>query len=325
MTQGLENLCEAARYWGPLVSACFQLPRALQPFSCAWGERDCLSLSQGGGLFRARWHGRGQNGFHLQLQPALRIFLRLKGRYAFILKGAVIGEGEAPSCLLHGLPASAPGSLMLSCSASHPEQENELLAIVLPLEWLGLLGGHADAWQAGFSVKEPDSALRKKMCELSDLLDLGRDTGMVWRLRVEAQVLDLVADVIEQNDAIPSVVQLPADRLRMLRLKDFFDSGGADGMQLAEIARYAACNVSSLQSQFKAAFGRTVCDYLRESRLRRVAERIENEGISLAQAAELAGYGSQANFSTAFRRCFGVSPRQVKAGMVKLGEVWKRA
>ncbi|MBP8278605.1 MAG: helix-turn-helix transcriptional regulator, partial [Propionivibrio sp.] len=35
-------------------------------------------------------------------------------------------------------------------------------------------------------------------------------------------------------------------------------------------------------------------------------------GVSVARAAEIAGYSSQANFSTAFRRHFGLSPKHYR-------------
>ena len=75
------------------------------------------------------------------------------------------------------------------------------------------------------------------------------------------------------------------------------------------MARAMRCNCNSLQQQFRAVFGKTVFDYLRASRLRRAAVALQNEGVSVARAAEIAGYSSQANFSTAFRRHFGVHHR----------------
>ncbi|CFO34701.1 transcriptional regulator [Bordetella pertussis] len=40
---------------------------------------------------------------------------------------------------------------------------------------------------------------------------------------------------------------------------------------------------------------------------------LECDGLSVAQAACLAGYTSAANFATAFRRAFGVTPGQLRA------------
>ncbi|VFR21306.1 hypothetical protein AMP9_3942 [plant metagenome] len=42
---------------------------------------------------------------------------------------------------------------------------------------------------------------------------------------------------------------------------------------------------------------------------------MEYEGASVARAALLAGYANPANFATAFRRQYGLSPRQVRPGL----------
>ena len=41
-------------------------------------------------------------------------------------------------------------------------------------------------------------------------------------------------------------------------------------------------------------------------------DAMERDGISVAEAAYDAGYSSPANFSTAFKRMFGLSPREAK-------------
>jgi AraC-like DNA-binding protein len=57
----------------------------------------------------------------------------------------------------------------------------------------------------------------------------------------------------------------------------------------------------------------SIFDYLRESRLKRAALAIEKKGHSIAYAAAIAGYSSAANFSTAFRKYFGISPKALKS------------
>ena len=94
----------------------------------------------------------------------------------------------------------------------------------------------------------------------------------------------------------------------------WLDSGAADTLTLGAIAQHMGCNPSTLQSQFRQAFGKAIFDHLRESRLRRAAHAITAQGITMAQAAALAGYRSPANFSTAFRRLYGFSPKNLRAG-----------
>ncbi|CPN19074.1 transcriptional regulator [Bordetella pertussis] len=61
----------------------------------------------------------------------------------------------------------------------------------------------------------------------------------------------------------------------MARIRELLESGEADAWSLEELARHAC--------------------------------------LSVAQAACLAGYTSAANFATAFRRAFGVTPGQLRA------------
>ena len=68
-----------------------------------------------------------------------------------------------------------------------------------------------------------------------------------------------------------------------------------------------------LQRQFRAVFGTTVFDYLRECRLLRARRALEHDGVTVGQAAMVAGYTSAANFATAYRRRFGMPPKLARA------------
>jgi AraC-like DNA-binding protein len=98
----------------------------------------------------------------------------------------------------------------------------------------------------------------------------------------------------------------------MQRLRELLDSGRADEWSLAAIAREAGVNINTMQKQFRAFSGHTVFEYLRTRRLVAARRALEQEGVTVAQAAWRAGYNSAANFATAFKREFGITPRQVR-------------
>ena len=99
----------------------------------------------------------------------------------------------------------------------------------------------------------------------------------------------------------------------MQRLTELLDSGAADDLSLAGIAREIGCNATTLQRQFRALRGLSVFEYQRQRRLQQAREALERDGVSVSEAAWRAGYSSPANFATAFKRQFGVSPRQLRA------------
>lgn len=138
----------------------------------------------------------------------------------------------------------------------------------------------------------------------------------LWRLYQKSRALDIVVEALAHahGAAAEQAAPLsPRDRRRMAALREWIDQGGADALSLAEIAARACVSVNTLQRHFRAMWGTTVAQYLRDGRLSRARLALERDGISVAQAAGIAGYGSAANFATAFRRRFGVPPGQVRA------------
>jgi AraC-like DNA-binding protein len=134
------------------------------------------------------------------------------------------------------------------------------------------------------------------------------------RLYLESRALELVAEAFSRQEERPAAQSDLSARAfkKLCELREWLDSGSAEGLALTDIARYAGCNTHSLQAQFRAAFGCTVFDYLRTRKLQTARIALETQGVSVSQAAFLAGYSSSANFATAFRRCFGITPRQVR-------------
>lgn len=100
---------------------------------------------------------------------------------------------------------------------------------------------------------------------------------------------------------------------RMCEFHAFLSSGQADAMSMDDLAKQVGMNANSLQRQFRAVYGFTIFDHMRESRLQRARQALEGEGVTVGQAAMIAGYTSAANFATAYRRRFGLSPKWVRA------------
>lgn len=135
-------------------------------------------------------------------------------------------------------------------------------------------------------------------------------------LYLESRAIELVVESMRHLlEIAPAPPTLQArQRRRIEDVRELLDSGATEDMTLAEIARQAGTNVSSLQQQFRAAHGMTIFDYLRRGRLLRARHALEREGCSIVDAACLAGYTSAANFATAFKRQFGITPRQCREG-----------
>lgn len=152
---------------------------------------------------------------------------------------------------------------------------------------------------------------------------------MLQHLYLETRALELVGEALaslEQHRPGPAPAPLPApsptpaslrlhphEHRRMRTLHAFLQRDEAMDLSLDELAREAGINPTTLQRHFRAVYGTTIFDFLRETRLQRARHALEHDGLSVAQAALLAGYNSAANFATAFRRRFGMPPKFARA------------
>lgn len=89
-------------------------------------------------------------------------------------------------------------------------------------------------------------------------------------------------------------------------------------LSLDTIAKEVGTNTNTLQRHFKSAMGMTVFEYLRCRNLTAAKSALENNQVNVLEAALLAGYSGAANFSTAFKKQFGVTPNQVRNKIYKL-------
>ncbi|MGE0425654.1 MAG: helix-turn-helix domain-containing protein [Reyranellaceae bacterium] len=133
------------------------------------------------------------------------------------------------------------------------------------------------------------------------------------RLYLESRAVEIATEaMLCLSGETPMASIAASEQARLTRVCDFVREAGADKLTLDGIAREAGVSVSVLHRLFRAHFGMSVFGYVRARRLRRAREALERDGISVAQAAYAAGYQSPANFATAFRREFGVSPKHVR-------------
>lgn len=75
-----------------------------------------------------------------------------------------------------------------------------------------------------------------------------------------------------------------------------------------ELARHAALSRSSLAERFATLVGESPIHYLTRLRLATAAHALRSEGGSVGRIAQRIGYESEAAFSRAFKREFGMSP-----------------
>jgi AraC-like DNA-binding protein len=134
------------------------------------------------------------------------------------------------------------------------------------------------------------------------------------RLRTECRTIELLGEALGGGAIEPD----PHPRDRMQAARELLDSGAADSWGLADIALELGLHENTLQRRFREAHGCTVFDYLRRRRLEQARAALR-DGATVTDAAFAAGYGSPANFATAFKRMFGLPPSSVRSALPASG------
>ena len=249
------------------------------------------------------------------LKPGIKVLLKLEGN-------AEVSFGGTPLHLDAGQGAGAtPRGAVVTLSQpedferrSRAGTHERMVVITLTADWFAAAGLDPEQFKPHLSIRHWQPSARA-IGIAEQLVRPSTFTGPMHALYQESRALELVAEALAQADSQPRDIPAglhPGEYQRICRLQQLIDSGAANQLDMAAIAQQMGCNPNTLQQQFRLAFGQTIFDYRRERRLQRAAAELQRSGISVARAAEIAGYSSQANFSTAFRRHFGVAPKQVR-------------
>lgn len=132
------------------------------------------------------------------------------------------------------------------------------------------------------------------------------------RLYVESRVLGLIADAFnrfcETTAEAPRGNLRPQDRDRLKAIDQYLSAHAGQTVSAAELAGNVGLSVNALRRLVMSARGMSPGKYIRNFMLEYARFAIERDGVSIAEAAYLAGYSSPGNFATAFKRCFGICP-----------------
>lgn len=257
---------------------------------------------------------------HGTVQPGIKIGLVVGGRSDFWLGRESFRMGPQPGAQAGGMLVAVAEPDAYRRQAHRGQEEHKLVLTLLP-EWLEQLGGEDARVQARIQAFRAQHLARLDWQPSARAISLAHQIvhapekpGLVERLYQEARVMEIVAEALAAvaGEATPESTLSTRDHRRLRDLLARLDAGEFDGASLADIARSIGMSASSLQRAFKAFSGESLFEHMRGRRLELARGALEREGLNVSQAAALAGYGSAANFATAFKRRFGCSPSALR-------------
>ncbi|MCD0503813.1 helix-turn-helix transcriptional regulator [Bordetella petrii] len=297
----------------PVGSACFIRTR---PAGTGMdGYRDTLVLGAG---LSASWADITRPRAleeHYDCSGALKIHLRMAGH------SSVTDGGETPHAI-DGMSCSAllqprgarkieifgagerERSVTVSCTREYLVDELGLD----PAAYGGALGRYLMDDPGTFALFR--AGLDPDMRQAGQCFFEPVDDRPMRRLLLQARAEDIVRRFfghMRHDDAVDEI--RPRDRAMAERVAALLADAFREPPSVRELAGLAGVSVSKLSRAFKAVQGVTMSEYLLAIRMRHAMALIRAARLPVTQVALEVGYEHAGNFSTAFRRHYGVSPR----------------
>src|SRR5687767_6577789 len=87
-----------------------------------------------------------------------------------------------------------------------------------------------------------------------------------------------------------------------------------DDLTVEAVSRDLGFTRQYVSGRFHRATGKLLSQFLKQKRLEKAARLLKGGGMRITQVARLCGFDSENYFRQQFRRRFGMSPRQFRAG-----------
>ena len=258
------------------------------------------------------------------LAPCFQLLLFLEGGQKFYLDDVLFdihaGHGDRIQPQIALIQRDRP--CMLRSLPNCGDSILRKVKLSLPANWLQSMAeceeghvftqfqsGHISSylWQANSEMVKLGEAIinppsHYKEAQLSQGLEL-------YRLAKAMELLSLacmdMSNRLNQKDSVEKIHTFSqAERIRNYVVENLHED-----LTIETLSRETGTSKRSIQRNFKHHFGITVSDFIRKQRLEKARQAIERQGMTIAQAAFLAGYNSQSSFTSAFKQTYGSTPK----------------
>ncbi len=149
---------------------------------------------------------------------------------------------------------------------------------------------------------------------VSELISNDEAQAYSYSLQIEGKILQLLSillgELFEQLDSTEHSPENIDDSTSELykQCRELIYENIDNPKTLSDLAQQLNVSVSTLQRRFKEASGMTVVEYIRLQKLDKARRDLIEGGLSIGEIAFTAGYKHVANFVSAFKREYSMSP-----------------
>jgi AraC family transcriptional activator of pyochelin receptor len=148
---------------------------------------------------------------------------------------------------------------------------------------------------------------------IRDILDCPFGSGMKKNyLHAKAtELFILFANPMVEKNTPSFCIKNSADREKLYFAKQYIEQNYADPNSLAELSKKSGLNEFKLKQGFKILFNTSVIDYLISYRLEQAYNILLSGQKNVSEVCYLSGYNSPSYFGKAFKKKYGINPKDV--------------
>jgi AraC-like DNA-binding protein len=179
----------------------------------------------------------------------------------------------------------------------------------LPKDFRNVVMERADSFESVWRPLTP--ALR---AAVNQILSCPME-GPLRRLFIESKALEILAlelDLLASQVAHKQLKISRSDRDKLAHAAQILEAELDNPPGLLELARRAGLNDFKLKRGFRVQFGESVFGYLRSLRMEKARAMLSESDANVSEVAVAVGYSSFGHFTAAFRKQFGVLPKDLK-------------
>ena len=156
--------------------------------------------------------------------------------------------------------------------------------------------------------------MKTDMVSAANMILTNELQGAMRRYYIEGRALELLVlslqaciDAVANADN-PERGMSQREVERMHKTRQLLEQQYVNPPTISELARHIGLNEAKLMHDFKQLFGQTIFDFTQNLRMDEAKRLLETTERSITEIAFDVGYEYSSNFTTAFKRRFGITP-----------------
>ena len=134
----------------------------------------------------------------------------------------------------------------------------------------------------------------------------------LWYQKIKVLELILALGCVEVGKE-QHLTEYRSDQAAIIRqIHDRLTENLAQRISIELLAKQYLLNTTTLKNMFKSIYGTSIAAHIREHRMEEASRLLTDTDLSIAEIAAKVGYDSQSRFSSAFKNCYSMLPKEYR-------------